>query len=167
MPITYINGETKIPALVIGYLDSRRTDLALPNSTTLPFVAALRDGDEAFTLPCLVIEATTADMAGNDIELYQVTVTLKNKTRGEKSQNVDVTDLETESTWVAKIRAALSNKTEFMTWITTQPAEDLPDYKVTGWCVKGFSTDTDSDSRIRKRITECRCVFRSYETTTN
>ncbi len=164
MPVSYINAEVKIPALVIGYLNAQRTVLDLPTSTALPFVASLQEGTEDFTLPCVTVEANNGDIQTNAICEWKVTITLINKMRGEKTQNAAITTLAVESVWLAKLRYALSDKTAFLAWCGAQDAADRDGYNLTGWSGRSFSTDTDPVSRIRKRVTEFRAVIRTFET---
>ena len=56
--MSYVNAEAKISSLIVGYLETRRTDMALPTSTVLPFVADPSLSE--FSRPCVVVMVTQA-----------------------------------------------------------------------------------------------------------
>lgn len=162
--ITFINGETKIPEILIGYLNSRREEdgIELPNEATLPVVSWLRETGEELTLPCVIISVESGKQLTDDIEDYQVSVVMKNHTTGDAQE---IVSLATESEWLAKLRYLLSCRAELMEYIAAiVPAEQ---FRLSTARITGIAVMVDEQTKVRERVTEMHVRFRSYEFTTN
>ena len=94
-----INSETKIPQLLADYVDSRRTGLALPASTALPFYAGVRDGTKA--MPCLVFYCSQFEMKHSERIVLTINVDYLNQTALEDSAD--------ENAQASKIRSAVAD----------------------------------------------------------
>jgi hypothetical protein len=157
--ISFINGETKIPEILIGYLNSRRAEegIELPaveieddeesvyygqDVGGLPMVPGLRESGELLKLPCVIVTAESFEKLSDRADF-----------------------LAQENTLVAKIRYLLSCRAELMAYVAAiSPVEQ---FRFLGYGVTGGSMELDEGMKIRERVTNLHVRFASYEFVVN
>jgi hypothetical protein len=176
--ISFINGETKIPEILIGYLNSRRAEegIELPaveieddeesvyygqDVGGLPMVPGLRESGELLKLPCVIVTAESFEKLSDRAD-FRVSVVLRNRSHGAEGE---VVSLAQENTLVAKIRYLLSCRAELMAYVAAiSPVEQ---FRFLGYGVTGGSMELDEGMKIRERVTNLHVRFASYEFVVN
>lgn len=155
-----VNAESKISALIVAYLETRRTDMSLPDSDELPFLAEPTVSE--FTIPS--VHVNVPDFKLTHPKCMDATVQIVLHTRRDPT-GTDGTTLTNEHAYIAGIRSALSDETSdgFYAYITGLPTE--ADWRLDGFKLTGGTTELDTESLEVRRITTANCRFRSTETT--
>lgn len=138
-----INTETFIPQLLIDYVDSRRTELSLPTSTNLPFLAGVNNTLKTYphvTFHCPEFEFRTHERLTLTIEVAYV--------KGLSSD--ETTD---ESSNAAKIRSALADVESWKTWLLALTTPEKTDWRITNTRVLRGGIDIDAENGRRRRFT--------------
>jgi hypothetical protein len=153
MPL--INAETKIPQLLADYVDSRRTALAIPAATALPFFAGVSGGSKKF--PCVVFHCPDFDMSQHP-ERMKLNVEVAYE------ESASTAESETENATTAKIRSALADLASWNAYI-----DGLTSGERTGWLIRGTrlmsgGTEINADRQTRRRFTQIEVRVMSSET---
>lgn len=147
------NTETLMPTLLAEYVDSRRTDLSLPNDTTLPFSVAPDVQDKEYPRVAFVAAETSFPHPRRMI----LTITAELQTGTDQQVIAD------ENTWTAGLRFALADKAAFLTWLENQSEEKRTGFQVTKMRLDDAGMAVDDKAAVRGRRTVVVMHVRSDE----
>jgi hypothetical protein len=137
------NTESLLPALLLAYAETRRSDLSLPASSVLPFVAGPTTADATYPR----VNFVAADTQMLTARRMRLTVQVQ-------LQVSDKHSLTQENTWAAGLRYILADRSAFMAYLN-----GLSEAHRTGWQmrfmrVSDSSFGMDGNATIRFRITD-------------
>lgn len=137
------NTESLLPALLLAYAETRRTDLSLPASAALPFVAG--PTTEEATYPR--VNFVTADTQMVTPRRMRLTIQIQ-------LQVTDKQDLTEESAWAAGLRYILADRAAFMTYLNGLTLAQRTGWKMRFYRVADSSFGMDAAASVRFRITD-------------
>lgn len=140
-----INAETFIPQKLLDYVESRRTELEIPVSTSLPFFAGIRDG--AMCEPAVLFHCDAFECSGvnNERMILRISVTLINARDAEESA--------TESAIAAKIRRALGDLASLKAWCQAMTEEEKAGWDIRKYRLVSGGIEIDPELAQRRRFT--------------
>lgn len=150
-----INTETKIPELLLDYVDSRRTALSIPVEADLPFYAGVTDGAQA--RPCVVFYCDNFKMRLSERMTLSVRVDYLNDTAADDSTE--------ENAVASQIRSALADVESWKTWLLALTASERNGWWITKTRVTDGGIDIDAETATRRRFTALEFLVMSTETT--
>lgn len=138
-----INAETKLPQLLLDYVESRRVALGLPAATVLPFTAGVVDGVHAY--PEVVFYCDSFEITHPEKMNLNVAVTL--------ITDRSVVESADESSYAAMIRSALCDVSAFMAWLLTLSSGDRTGWRIQKYRATGGGIEIDAEMSQRRRRT--------------
>lgn len=153
MPL--INAETKIPQLLLDYVDSRRTALSIPAEADLPFYAGVRDGTRA--LPCVVFYCADFQMKHSERMVLTVRVDYINRTALEDSTE--------ESAIASQVRSAVADIAAWQAWLLALSSDARGGWRITKTRLVSGGLELDEENSGRRRFTTLQINAITSETT--
>lgn len=138
-----INAETKIPELLLDYVDSRRVALSIPAEADLPFYAGVRDGDRA--MPCVVFYCDSFEMKHSERMILSVRVDYVNR--------LDLEDSTEESAIASQVRSAVADVESWKTWLLALTTAERNGWWITKTRVVSGGVEIDGETSERRRST--------------
>lgn len=138
-----INAETKIPELLLDYVDSRRVALSIPAEADLPFYAGVRDGSRAY--PCVVFYCDSFEMKHSERMVLSVRVDYINRAELEDSAE--------ENAIASQVRSAVADVESWKTWLLALTSAERNGWWITKTRVTGGGIDIDDETAERRRHT--------------
>jgi hypothetical protein len=153
--VALLNAETKIPQLLLDYVDSRRTALSIPTSAELPFYAGVIDGDRA--MPCVVFYCSDFSMKHPERMQLTISVDYLNQTAIEDSTE--------ESAIASQVRSAVADVESWKTWLLALSEANRTGWRIIKTRVTGGGIDIDAEKSQRRRFTTIQISAITSETT--
>lgn len=155
MPITLINAETKIPELLLDYVDSRRAALSIPAEADLPFYSGVRDGTQQ--LPCVVFYCEEFEMRHSERMTLRVRVDYINQ--------LSIEDSTEESAICSQVRSALADIAAWQAWLLALTSDERNGWRVTKTRLASGGIEIDGETAQRRRFTALQVNVITSETT--
>jgi hypothetical protein len=153
MPL--INAETKIPQLLLDYVDSRRVALSIPDSTALPFYAGVRDSVKV--TPCVVFFCEDFVMRHSERMTLSIRVEYVNDLAADDSTE--------ESANASQVRSAVADIASWSAWLLALTTPEKEGWRVTKTRLMGGGVDIDADKAERRRFSTVQVHAITSETT--
>lgn len=150
----FVNAETKLPSLVIAYLESARSTVSLPDSTTLPFVELQASTEISRPSVCVWCEGFTAPHPR--VQRLSLRIELRTHARD--------TAFATENEYLAAIRRALTDAADVNAYFTALDESARTGWRITGWLVTEGAIEVDPATQTRVRITTLQVRCQATET---
>lgn len=150
-----LNAETKIPQLLLDYVDSRRVALSIPASADLPFYAGVIDSNKA--MPCVVFYCSDFTMKHSERMQLTVNVEYLNQTAIEDSAE--------ENAIASQVRSAVADIASWQAWLLALTTLEKTGWRITKTRVTGGGIDIDAEAGQRRRFTTLQISAITSETT--
>jgi hypothetical protein len=137
------NTESLLPAYLLAYAETRRSDLSLPASSALPFVAG--PSTAGVTYPRVNFVVADSQM----LTPRRMRLTIQSQL-----QVSDQHDLTEENEWAAGLRYIMADRDAVMTYLNGLTLTQRTGWKMRFYRVSDSSFGIDAEAAIRFRITE-------------
>jgi hypothetical protein len=141
--VALLNTETKIPQLLLDYVESRRVALSIPAADELAFFACVPDTAKAF--PCVVFYCESFELKHSE----KITLNL----RVDYINELGVVDSTEESAITSQVRSAIADIESWKTWLLALSSLDRTGWRILKTRVTGGGIEFDADMAQRRRWT--------------